>query len=74
EQLSAGAQEMTATISRLTEDASGHSNTIQEINSRMEALETAARDLAEGADTATERSRELREMAGSNRDRLSQGR
>jgi methyl-accepting chemotaxis protein len=73
EQLSSGAQEMTATLSRLTGDASAHSDTIQAVNVRMEALGASARDLANGAETATERSRELRAMAESSRERLREG-
>ncbi len=74
EQLSTGAEEMTGTLSRLTVEAARHSDTIQEINVRMEALGAAARDLANGAETATERSRLLRGVAEESRKRLREGR
>jgi methyl-accepting chemotaxis protein len=73
EQLSAGAEEMTSTLARLTGEASEHSETIQEVNAQMEALGSAARDLAQGAETATERSRELLGVAQRNRERLREG-
>jgi len=73
EQLSSGTQEMTATLARLTGEASLHSATIQEINVGMEDLGTAARELATGAETAMVRSRELRELAERNRERLREG-
>ncbi len=73
EQLSSGAQEMTSTLSRLTVEAATHSDTIQEVNTRMHSLGAAARDLAKGAETATERSRQLREVAESSRERLREG-
>ncbi|MGD2216344.1 MAG: methyl-accepting chemotaxis protein [Gemmatimonadales bacterium] len=73
EQLSAGAEEMTGTLARLTGEASEHSETIQEVNAQMEALGSAARDLAQGAETATERSRELLGVAQRNRERLREG-
>jgi methyl-accepting chemotaxis protein len=73
EQLSSGAQEMTGTLSRLTVEAATHSDTIQEVNKRMNSLGAAARDLANGAETATERSRQLREVAESSRERLREG-
>lgn len=70
EQLSAAAQEMTATISRLTEDAARYSDTIREMNVQMDAVGIAAQDLAEGAASATQRSRQLRAAAADNRSRL----
>lgn len=73
EQLSAGAEEMTGTLARLTGEASEHSETIQEVNAQMEALGTAARDLAQGAETSTGRSRELLGVAQRNRERLREG-
>ena len=73
EQLSSGAQEMTGTLSRLTVEAAAHSDTIQEVNKSMTSLGAAARDLATGAETATERSRQLREIAESSRERLREG-
>ncbi|UCC85277.1 MAG: methyl-accepting chemotaxis protein [Gemmatimonadota bacterium] len=73
EQLSAGAEEMTSTLARLTGEASEHSETIQEVNAQMEALGSAARDLAQGAETSTERSRELLGVAQRNRERLREG-
>ncbi len=73
EQLSAGAQEMTSTLTRLTGEASDHSDTIQQINAQMEALGDAARDLAQGAGTATERSRELQGVARRGQERLREG-
>ena len=73
EQLSSGTQEMTGTLARLTGEASLHSATIQEINVSMDDLGSTARDLAEGAKTAVERSRELREIAEQNRLRLREG-
>ncbi|MEE8550705.1 MAG: methyl-accepting chemotaxis protein [Gemmatimonadota bacterium] len=74
EQLSAGTEEMTATIGRLTGEAARHSETIREIHSGMETLGTAARELAEGAESATETSGALRGIAEANRERLQQGR
>ncbi len=74
EQLSAGTEEMTVTLSRLTGEAARYSETIQEVNSRMDSLGAGARDLAKGAKMATERSRQLRDMAEANRQRLSGGR
>ncbi len=74
EQLSTGAEEMTGMLSRHTAEASRHSDTIQEIDTRMEALGAAARDLADGAETATERGRLLRGVAEESRKRLSDGR
>ncbi len=74
EQLSTGAEEMTGTLSRLTVEASRQSDTIQEIDTRMGALGAAARDLANGAETATERSRLLRGVAEESRERLGDGR
>jgi methyl-accepting chemotaxis protein len=65
---------MTATLSRLTSEAGRHSETIQEINGRMEALGAGAQDLARGAETATERSRKLRDMTEASREMLSDGR
>jgi methyl-accepting chemotaxis protein len=73
EQLSSGAQEMTGTLARLTGEASQHSDTIQVINSRMDALGEGARDLKEGADAATERSRHLTGLAEESRARLREG-
>jgi methyl-accepting chemotaxis protein len=73
EQLSAGAEEMTSTLARLTGEASEHSETIQEVNAQMEALGSAARDLAQGAETSTQRSRELLGVAERNRERLREG-
>lgn len=73
EQLSSGTQEMTGTLARLTGEASVHSATIEKINVSMGDLGSAARDLASGAETAVERSRELREIADTNRSRLSEG-
>lgn len=73
EQLSAGAEEMTSTLARLTGEASEHSETIQEVNAQMEALGSAARDLAQGAETSTQRSRELLGVAERNRERLRDG-
>jgi methyl-accepting chemotaxis protein len=70
EQLSAGAQEMTSTLARLTSEAAEHSETIQEVNAQMEALGSAARDLSQGAETSMERSRELLGVAQRNRERL----
>ncbi len=72
-QLSSGAEEMTSTLARLTGEASRHSDTIQEIDARMEALGAAARDLAQGAETATERSRQLRGVAENSRELLRDG-
>jgi methyl-accepting chemotaxis protein len=69
-QLSTGTEEMTSTLSRLTGQASHHADTIQEIDSRMISLGSAARDLARGAETATERSRELRSLAERSREQL----
>ncbi len=74
EQLSSGTQEMTATLSRLTGEASQHSVTIQEVNARMGELGAVARDLARGAETATERSRQLRGIAEESRALLRDGR
>lgn len=74
EQLSAGTEEMTATIGRLTEEAARHSETIRGIHSGMETLGTAARELAEGAESATQTSSTLRGVAEANRKRLQQGR
>ena len=73
EQLSAGAEEMTSTLARLTGEASEHSETIQEVNAQMEALGSAARDLAQGAEASTQRSRELLGVAQRNRERLREG-
>jgi methyl-accepting chemotaxis protein len=73
EQLSAGAEEMTSTLARLTGEAAEHSETIQEVNAQMEALGSAARDLAQGAETSTQRSRELLGVAERNRERLREG-
>ncbi|UCC73274.1 MAG: methyl-accepting chemotaxis protein [Gemmatimonadota bacterium] len=73
EQLSAGAQEMTSTLARLTSEASDHSETIQQVNMQMEALGTAARDLSQGAGTAMQRSRELAGIAQRSRERLREG-
>jgi len=72
-QLSSGAEEMTSTLARLTGEASHHSDTIQEIDARMEALRAAARDLARGAETATERSGQLRGVAEKSRELLRDG-
>jgi methyl-accepting chemotaxis protein len=74
QQLSAGAQEMTSTLSRLTTEAAHHSDTIQDINRQMETLGTGARELSEGASAATERSRKVREIADQSRERLREGR
>jgi methyl-accepting chemotaxis protein len=73
-QLSAGTEEMTTTLSRLTGEASQHADTIQEIDARMSALGAAARDLARGAETAKERSRELRSLAEGSREQLRESR
>ena len=73
-QLSAGTEEMTSTLARLTGEASHHADTIQEINARMSSLGAAARDLAQGAETATERSRELRGLAERSREQLRESR
>jgi methyl-accepting chemotaxis protein len=70
EQLSAGAQEMTSTLSRLTIEASQHSDTVQAINQRMDALSAGARELSEGASAATERSKKLREISERSREQL----
>lgn len=74
EQLSAGTQEMAATLARLTSEAGRHSDGIQEINAGMETLGAAARDLASGAASAREQSRQLIGLAESNRERLRDGR
>lgn len=73
EQLSSGTQEMTGTLARLTGEASLHSATIQEIKLSMDELGSAARDLAAGAQTAVDQSRELRDIAEGNRVRLREG-
>ncbi len=74
EQLSAGTEEMTSTLTHLTEGAANHSDKIQNISSQMSALGAVARKLAQGAEEATRRSRELRELSEANRTRLSDGR
>jgi methyl-accepting chemotaxis protein len=74
DELSAGTEEMTTTIARLTGEAAQHSSTIQEVNRRMDELGSGARDLAKGAGTATERSRALRDVAERSRERLREGR
>lgn len=74
EQLSAGTQEMTSTLSRLTTEASQQSDVIQGANARMEGLRAAARELADGAQIATEQSQQLRELAQGNRERLKESR
>ena len=73
EELSAGTQEMTSTLARLTSEASHHSDIIQEMNDRMEALGEAARDLASGAESAKEQSRQLQAVAENSRERLREG-
>lgn len=73
-QLSAGTEEMTSTLSRLTDEASHHAETIQEIDRRMSSLGGAARDLADGAETAMERGRELRGLAERSREQLRESR
>ncbi|MGD8866178.1 MAG: methyl-accepting chemotaxis protein [Gemmatimonadales bacterium] len=73
-QLSTGTEEMTTTLARLTGEASHHAETIQEIDSRMSLLGGAARDLAEGAETAMERGRELRGLAERSREQLRESR
>ncbi|NIR45242.1 MAG: methyl-accepting chemotaxis protein [Gemmatimonadetes bacterium] len=74
QQLSAGAQEMTGTLARLTTEATQHSDTVQAINRQMEQLGAGARELSQGASAATERSRKLREIVDGSRERLREGR
>ncbi|MEE9244989.1 MAG: methyl-accepting chemotaxis protein [Gemmatimonadota bacterium] len=74
QQLSAGTEEMTGTLTKLTESASRHSDTIQKISGGMETLGGVARELALGAEEATGRSRQLRELSEANRERLREGR
>ncbi len=74
EQLSAGAQEMTSTLTRLTTEAAEHSDTIQAINQRMSALSTGARELSEGASATTERSTKVREISEQSRKQLADSR
>lgn len=74
EQLSTGTEEMTGTLTHLTENAARHSETIQSISDQMEELGGVARVLSEGADEATRRSRELRTLSETNREKLLEGR
>lgn len=74
EELSAAAEDMMQTISRLTQEASGHSEALARVKTESEAMRALAGRLAQGSEHSSRRSAELRAMAERHRTEVEESR
>lgn len=74
EELSAAAEDMMMTISRLTQEASGHSEALVRVKTESEAMRALAARLAQGSEHSSRRSADLRALAERHRVEVEQSR
>lgn len=74
EELSAAAEDMMSTISRLTQEATGHSEAVARVKTESETIRALAARLAQGSEHSSRRSAELRALAERHRQEVDQSR